>query len=218
MQIYYFSQSKLSFNTLYLQLTDPNYRNLFKKNNAIMKRLSLIIVAVMALITSCATLTPEQKAAKEAQKAIEAHQDSINHLLAVKALNDMDFVLETDRLIFKRGRPAYVSSVTNFISSVNGTTTVQVAPFNAGGPNGVGGVTVEGKASNIKKSQEKNGSYTLSMSVIGNGISAVITITVTPGTDRATAVVTPNFSSNRVTLEGTLYPSASSNVYKGRSF
>lgn len=59
MQIYYFSQSKLSFNTLYLQLTDPNYRNLFKKNNAIMKRLSLIIVAVMALITSCATLTPD---------------------------------------------------------------------------------------------------------------------------------------------------------------
>ena len=101
-----------------------------------MKRLFLIITAAMALFTSCATLTPEQKAAKEAQKAIEARQDSISHDIAVKALNDMDFVLEADRLIFKRGRPAYVSSVTNFISSVNGTTTVQVAPFNGGGPNG----------------------------------------------------------------------------------
>ena len=183
-----------------------------------MKRLFLIITAAMALFTSCATLTPEQKAAKEAQKAIEARQDSISHDIAVKALNDMDFVLEADRLIFKRGRPAYVSSVTNFISSVNGTTTVQVAPFNGGGPNGVGGVTVEGKASNIKVSEEKNGSYTLSMSVIGNGISAVISITVIGGTNRATAVMTPNFNSERITLEGVLHPASASSTYKGRAF
>ncbi len=181
-----------------------------------MNRLLLLIAVFAAMMTSCSTLTPEQKAAKEAQKAIEARQDSIRHDLAVKALEKMDFVLEADRLIFKRGRPAYVSSATNFISSVNGKTTVQVAPFNVGGPNGVGGVTVEGIASNIKTDNNK-GTYTMSMSVTGNGISAVISITVIKGTDRATAVVSPNFNSNRVTLEGTLYPAAQSNIYKGLS-
>ena len=80
-----------------------------------MNRLLLLIAVFAAMMTSCSTLTPEQKAAKEAQKAIEARQDSIRHDLAVKALEKMDFVLEADRLIFKRGRPAYVSSATNFI-------------------------------------------------------------------------------------------------------
>ncbi|MDE6115798.1 DUF4251 domain-containing protein [Barnesiella sp. WM24] len=183
-----------------------------------MNRLFLIIATAIALTTSCTTLTPEQKAAREEQKTLEARRDSINHIIAVKSLAGMDFVLEADRLIFKRGRPAYVSSVTNFISSVNGRTTVQIAPFNSGGPNGVGGITVEGVASNIKTSQNKDGSFTQSMSVTGNGISAVISITVIEGTDRATAVVTPNFNSNRITLEGTLYPAAKSSVYKGRAF
>lgn len=183
-----------------------------------MNRLFLIIAILAAGLCSCTTLTPEQKAAKEAQKAITARQDSIRHDKAVESLVNMDFVLEADKLIFKRGRPAYVSSVTNFISSVNGRTTVQVAPFNGGGPNGVGGVTVEGVASNIKTSQEKNGSFNMSMSVTGNGISAVISISVPKGTDRATAIVTPNFSSNRITLEGTLFPAADSRIFKGRSF
>lgn len=68
-----------------------------------MNRLLLLIAVFAAMMTSCSTLTPEQKAAKEAQKAIEARQDSIRHDLAVKALEKMDFVLEADRLIFKRG-------------------------------------------------------------------------------------------------------------------
>ncbi len=183
-----------------------------------MKRVLFAISAGLMLLCSCATLTPEQKAAKEAQKKIEARQDSLSHARAVAALEKMDFVLEADKLIFKRGQPAYVSANTNFISSVNGKTTVQIAPFNGGGPNGVGGVTVEGSASNIKKSVEKDGTTNLSMSVLGNAISATVSITVPAGSDRAIAIVTPNFNSDRITIEGVLMPANKSSVYKGRSF
>lgn len=182
-----------------------------------MNRLFILISAAALLLGSCTALTPEQKAAKEAEKQLELRHDSLRHDAAVAALEGMNFVLEADRLVFKRGRPAYVSSTTNFISSVNGVTTVQVAPFNGGGPNGVGGITVEGRASNIKKSVDKNGTFNMSMSVIGNGISASVNISVTGGTNRASAIVSPNFNSNRITLEGQLLPAADSGVYKGRS-
>lgn len=182
-----------------------------------MNRLLISIAAFALCLGSCATLTPEQKAAKERQKLEEARQDSIANATAVTSLEKMDFVLEADKLVFKRGRPAYVSSSTNFISSGDGRTTVQVAPFNSGGPNGVGGVTVEGIASSIKTTREKNGTFIMSFNVTGTAISAAVTITIPAGTNRASALISPNFNSDRITLEGPVVPAHKSGVYKGRA-
>ena len=54
--------------------------------------------------------------AREIQKQLEAIQDSINYVDAVCALENLDFVLEAEQLVFKRGQTAFVSSSTNFIS------------------------------------------------------------------------------------------------------
>lgn len=162
----------------------------------------------------------EQEEAQERQlrKQLEAIQDSINYEEAAQALENLDFVLEADKLIFKRGEVAFVTSTTNFISLADDHATVQVAPFNGGGPNGVGGVTVEGRASSIKLKTDKKGNITFTMSVLGNGISAMVDISLPKGTNQASVTINPNFSSNRITLSGVLLPREKSSVFKGASF
>lgn len=182
-----------------------------------MKKVLLLITTIM-MFGACATLTPEQKAEKEAKKAAE---DAVNQALfleAKQALTDRDFVLEADRVEFKRGNFVYVTPTTNFVSMKDGRATVQLA-FNGArlGPNGLGGITVEGSASNVKMNTDKKGNVTFSMMVQGVGISANVTLSMLSGTNKCTATVTPNFSGNRTSFSGILYPSDQSNVFKGRS-
>lgn len=160
----------------------------------------------------------ESKLTKEQKKQLEAMQDSIDHANAIKALETLDFVMEADQLVFKRGQTAYVSSNTNFISLSDDKAVVQVSPFNAvAGPNGVGGITLDGKASNIRIKTDKKGNTTFTMNVMGAGISAIVTIRLYEGGNNASVDVNPNFNSNRVTLNGKLLPTELSSVYKGRS-
>ena len=83
-------------------------------------------------------MTRQEK--KEAQKAME--QALFEE--ARQAIENKAFTLEADRVIFKRGRNAFVSSNTNFVMVNGDKSSVQVA-FNipASGPNGLGGVTVD---------------------------------------------------------------------------
>ena len=159
----------------------------------------------------------DAKALKEIQKRLEAERDSVAYVNAVKGLDSLDFVLEADKLVFKYGDMAYVQSNTNFISLSDDEAVVQVAPYNAGGPNGVGGVTLDGRASNIKMRTDKKGTITYSMNIQGAAISGVVTITLPKGTNLATAVIEPTFSSNRITLSGRIVRKKDSIVFKGSS-
>ena len=150
---------------------------------------------------------------RELKKQLAAIQDSINYKNAVSALEKSNFVLEADQLLFKRGGTAFVSSNTNFVSLSDNRAIVQVAPFN-----GVGGITVEGSASNVKVQTDKKGNTTLSMNVIGTGISATVNIFLFKGSNYASVVISPNYNSNRITLRGRLVPKEYSTVFKGSSF
>lgn len=145
--------------------------------------------------------------------------DSLDYLKARHALLDLNFVLEGSRLTLKRGETGYVNSTTNFISLHKGEATIQISPFwSGGGPNGVGGVTVEGTAliSNIET--DKKGNTHLSMSVSGRGVSAQVTVVLRPGSNKASARVSPNFNSLNLTLDGCMMPFSESSVYKGSTF
>ncbi len=154
---------------------------------------------------------------RETEKRLEAIQDSIRSAEAFMALERLDFVLEANRLSFKRGETAYVTSDTNFISLSDERAVIQIAPFLGGGPNGVGGITLEGKASNIRLKTDKKGNVTLTMSVSGTGLSATVDISLPRNSYMASVTVNPSFHSNRVTLYGDLVPSARSTVFKGRA-
>ena len=162
-------------------------------------------------------LTRAQK--RKVRKQLEAIQDSVDYAQAVQALNDRNFILAADQLVFKRGGTAFVTNTTNFVSLTNNDeAVVQIAPFNSGGPNGVGGITVEGKASSVKIEKDRQGTTLFTMTVTGVGISAMVTISMAKGSNRASVTVNPNFNSNRITLNGILIPAEESRVFKGRAF
>ena len=102
------------------------------------------------------------KKEREARKALEAQQDSIAFLKAVEALKAGSFVLEADNVTFPNGITRYVSSNTNYVQVDNGEGIVQTAFTNFAynpGPNGLGGVTVEGTISGLEMKQDKHGNY-----------------------------------------------------------
>lgn len=144
--------------------------------------------------------------------------DSIASIQARAALANQDFVLEADNITFKNGMTAYVNSNTNFISVKGNRAVVQISPSNfASGPNGVGGVTVDGMISGQKVMTDSKGRITFSMNVMGIGINAQVEIYMYPNSNRASATVYPNFNSNTVWLDGTIVPYESSDVIEGSS-
>lgn len=145
--------------------------------------------------------------------------DSVAHAKAVNALQRREFVLESDELTLKHGERGYVNSTTNFVALHDGKATVQISPFQSGGgPNGVGGITVEGMPTGLKLETDRKGVVRFSMNVTGNGISAQVIVALSPSDSRATATIIPNFNSLNATLDGQLVPFEESSVFKGTAF
>lgn len=177
-------------------------------------------------VTTFAQTSKEARAARreamkkerEARKALEAQQDSIAYFKAVEALKAGSFVLEADNVTFPNGITRYVSSNTNYIQVDNGEGIVQTAFSNFAytpGPNGLGGVTVEGNLSGLKMKEDKDGNYFYSYTIQGIAISAEVFITLTGGTNQASVTVSPNFNSNNMTMTGHLLPLDESDVFQG---
>ena len=183
--------------------------------------ITLVLVSASTLMyaqSSSETRQAERKAQREAQKAREKAENERNYAIAVQALKEGKFVLEADQLVFKRGRSAFVSWTTNFVLMDGEHASVQIAANNAlAGPNGIGGITVDGSRKEMKITTDKKGNVNCSFSVQGIGISAQVYITLTNGGNNASARISPNFNSNTLTLNGVLVPLSQSNVYKGRA-
>ena len=160
----------------------------------------------------------EFRARSAEERHLSALADSIAFVQARAALQNLAFVLESDNVSFRNGSTVFVNSTTNFISVKGNRAVVQISPSNmASGPNGVGGVTVDGTISGQQIVTGKDGRITLSMSVMGIGINAQVEIYMHPGTNQASATVYPNFNSNTVWLNGTIVPYENSSVYEGMS-
>ena len=183
--------------------------------------ITLVLVSASTLMyaqSSSETRQVERKSQREAQKAREKAENERNYAIAVQAVKEGKFVLEADQLVFKRGRSAFVSSTTNFVLMDGEHASVQIAANNAlAGPNGIGGITVDGSRKEMKIMTDKKGNVNCSFSVQGIGISAQVYITLTNGGNNASARISPNFNSNTLTLNGVLVPLSQSNVYKGRA-
>jgi len=177
-----------------------------------MNKIIFILISFITILSGCKS---QQDAA---QKAIAEAEERALFDAAVEAVEANNFVLEADKITFKYGRVAYVSANTNFVTLTENKATIQMA-FNSphAGPNGIGGITVDGTASNVKVNKDKNGNILFSMSVTGIGVSANVFINMAKGSNRCTAEVRPNFNSNVITFTGNIYPTAESNVFKGRA-
>ena len=160
----------------------------------------------------------EFRARSEQRREINELTDSIAGVQTAAAVQNRDFVLEADQVTFKNGSTVFVNSTTTFISVKGNRAVVQISPSNfSSGPNGLGGVTVDGNISGMQRMVDKKGRTTISFNVMGIGINAQIEIYMVPGTNRATATIYPNFNSNTVWVEGDIVPYANSNVFEGSS-
>ena len=155
----------------------------------------------------------------EGRRGVEQKQavlDTLAWLQADQALRDSSFVVEADAVTFKYGTRVQVNSTTNFISMEGDRAVIQISPsYVYGGPNGVGGITVDGVVSNVSLTSDKKGRIHYSMYVTGRALSATVSISMTPGSNRAVVVVSPTFNSNDVRLEGYLVPAGHSRVFEG---
>ncbi|MBQ8421236.1 MAG: DUF4251 domain-containing protein [Bacteroidales bacterium] len=158
------------------------------------------------------------RARLDKDRQLNALADSLAGVQADAALRNQDFVLEANNVTFRNGMTTFVNSSTNFISVKGNRAVVQISPSNfASGPNGVGGVTVDGMISGTKVTTNKKGGTTLSFNVMGIGINAQVEIYMYPGSNSASATVYPNFNSNTVWLQGNIVPYENSNVIEGSS-
>lgn len=194
------------------------------------KFIALAALALMSLATTVmyaqesgaqrrADRKAQRDAARARQKAEQQVADAVSYEEAVEALNAQKFVVEANQVMFRSGQTAFVTSNTNFVLMNQGRGTVQVA-FNTAypGPNGIGGVTVDGTVSDMKTSTDKRGNINCNFSIQGIGISAQIFFTLSNGGNSATVTVNPNFNSNTMTLSGNLVPLNQSSIFKGRSW
>lgn len=203
-----------------------------------MKRMLLTVMVIVAGLSVAAPDTNAQSSVDKRQQRMDAwHKDmaefrarsaqdrqmaaladSIASVQARAALKNQDFVLEADNITFKTGNTVFVNSTTNFISVKGNRAVVQISPSSfASGPNGVGGVTVDGIITDQKIVVGKKGNINFSMNVMGVGINAQVEINMYPDSSNATATVYPNFNSNTVWLSGKIVPYENSSVYEGMS-
>ena len=160
----------------------------------------------------------EFRARSAQDRQLNALADSLAYVQAKAALVNRDFVLEATSVTFNNGETSFVNSITNFVSLKGNKAVVQISPSNyASGPNGVGGVTVEGTVSGVEIKTDKKGGTTLTMNDMGIGINAQVEVYMYPGSNGATATVYPNFNSNTLWVQGTLVPYENSDVFKGSS-
>lgn len=176
-----------------------------------LKILFFVAVPLFFFLSCGAKKTPEQKAA-------EKEYEEYIYKNAFQSLKDGTFVLEANRIMFKYGNYANVSPNTNFVMGNGNKATIQLA-FNTpyAGPNGIGGITVDGNVSNVKLDVSPKGAITYSMNVQGVAVSAQVLIRMHEGSNYCTATVNPTFSGNTITFSGYLYSKDDSSVYKGRS-
>lgn len=158
----------------------------------------------------------QQRRAPERQA--EAVADTLLWQQARNAVKESSFVVEADAITFKHGTRIYVNSTTNFISVNGDRGVVQISPNSfISGPNGLGGITVDGRISGMEVNVNKKGLTRITMNITGVGINAQIEVTLFPCSDDAYVIVTPNFNSQTIRIEGKLVPYSLSRVFEGMS-
>lgn len=151
-------------------------------------------------------------------RAEEKILDTLAWRHAGAAVSGKSFVVEADAITFKNGVRAYVNSMTNFVAVNGDRGVVQVSPSDfAPGPNGVGGVTVDGIVTGYEVTSDKKGRIRITMNISGAVINARVDISMHPESDNVQVVVSPNFNSQTIRLEGKLVPYRFSRVIEGVS-
>lgn len=183
-----------------------------------MKKVCLVLMVMLLATSTVSAQESDKRAQREARKEAQKKVDDAIAEKALKAINERRFVLEIDKVSFRNGMNAFTSPRMNFIMLDGDKATVQLSSSSYPylGPNGIGGITVEGRPTNYMVTTDKKGNVSISMSVQGIAISAQVSINVPKNSNRGIAIVVPNFNPYRITLKGLILPLDESDTFKGR--
>lgn len=205
---------------------------LFKSVVKIVTKSTFIIVAILFLGLPASIYSQQKKMTRKEKEAawraerlkkrdmeerLEYHNDSIAFAQAIVAIRNGSWALEASNVTTENGTSNFVTPSTNYISINNGTATIQTAFDNTNiySPNGLGGITLEGNVSGEELKMDKEGNVIYNYNVQGSNVSATVSMVITAHTNQATANVSPNFSNNTLTLNGSIYPYNSAGVIEG---
>lgn len=181
-------------------------------------KISIVLFASLLLNFNFAeakkVLTPEE----QKEKQMRAIEDSIVFENAKNVLENFDFVIPADRISFKSGKTVNVTGNTNFISAQQDNAVVQISKPVGAGLNGIGGITVKGRISNLKTRIDKKGNFSMEYSVMGTNISARITINLPKNSNRVIATVYPNFNSQTLTVYGSVVKYDKAKIFQGHGY
>ena len=196
------------------------------------KRVLFILLALFAVQASLFAqekkMTRKEKEAawraerlkKRAQEERQImHDDSVQYVQAINAIRNGSWALEASNVTFNNGVTRFVTESTNFVSVDDGQAVVQTAfnNSNINSPNGLGGITLEGRILDEELKMDKEGNVYYNYNIQGAEISATVNVVITAHTNQATATVNPNFSSRQMTMSGYIYPYDSAGVIEGTS-
>ncbi len=181
----------------------------------------LLSIALISLIcfsvnhVSAQDQKTDRKARREARKAQEALLSQEEADLLTKAIDSSTFVLEANRLQGKRGVTINVSSSLNFVA-VNGKSAfIQIGSNSGIGPNGVGGVSVDTRITNMEVTKNKrNNGYSIQLTCMASSGSYNVFITTNSDGQIASATIRGNWG-RELNYYGNLVPLNQSTVYKG---
>lgn len=192
-----------------------------------MKR-SIYLTAILSLLITIGASAQSGRSQREKQwraerelrraenRALEMQQDSIAFNQALQALKNGNWVLEANNVNFANGIMRFVSSTTNYISCEEGECTIQTAFNNfTYSPNGLGGVTLQGDISGQRMSTDRDGNIYYSFNVQGSGVSATVYLTLTGGTNQASATINPNFTGRSMSFDGYLVSYDQAIIFQG---
>ena len=196
------------------------------------KRVLFILLALFAVQASLFAqekkMTRKEKEAawraerlkKRAQEERQImHDDSVQYVQAINAIRNGSWALEASNVTFNNGVTRFVTESTNFVSVDDGQAVVQTAfnNSNINSPNGLGGITLEGRVLDEELKMDKEGNVYYNYNIQGAEISATVNVVITAHTNQATATVNPNFNSRQMTMSGYIYPYDSAGVIEGTS-
>ena len=156
---------------------------------------------------------------RAAEERMEIHNDSVQYMQAIAALKSGSWALEATNITFNNGSNDFVTESTNFVSMNNGEATVQTALDNSNiySPNGLGGITLTGRVGNEEFNVDRYGNVYYTFGIYGNEISATVSVTLTAGSNQASATVSPNFNNRNITMNGYMYPYRNAGIIEGTS-
>lgn len=179
------------------------------------KRLVTSILLLLLTLLMIPEVFSQDKQDRKSRKAKRNAELVANFKAIDTLLQKQSFVIEADYLADRYGYRLPVASTINFIIVNGGQVVLQTGTSSAAGPNGVGGLTAEGRVSNWKMTKdEKRKSYTVFFNAMTNLGTYDVFMKINADAT-ATATIT-GLTRGSLTYEGSLLATYNSRVFKGQ--